>query len=145
MSVSQVKVSSKIEKGFKVEVDCSVPFVVDQPKEAGGNGEGPNPLELLLSALSSCMATVGRIVAMQQRIRINNIVVEVEGDVDKTFIMEPKDGGRAGFTEIRTLLKVDGELTEEQKADFLAEVEKRCPVTDNLASSTNLIVDIEIV
>ena len=143
MSLSQVKVTSKIEKGFRVEVDCSHPFVIDQPKEAGGGNEGPNPLEVLLAALSSCMATVGRIVAMQQRIRVNSIVVEVEGDVDKTFIMGATEEGRAGFTEIRTVMKVDGDLTDEQKESFLAEVERRCPVTDNILNSTNIVLEIE--
>lgn len=143
MALSQVKVTSKIEKGFRVEVDCSHPFVIDQPKEAGGSDEGPNPLEVLLASLSSCMATVGRIVAMQQRIRVNNIVVEVEGDVDKTFIMGATEEGRAGFTEIRTLMKVDGDLSEEEKEAFLAEVERRCPVTDNILNSTSIKVEIE--
>ena len=33
MAISQVKVTSKIERSFKVEVDASHSFIIDQPPD----------------------------------------------------------------------------------------------------------------
>lgn len=142
MAISKVKVSSKIEKSFRVDVGCSNPFVVDQPKEGGGNNEGPNPLEVFLAGLSSCLCTVGKIVAMQQRIKVRSIEAEVEGDIDKDFLMGATTEGRAGFTEIRTVVKIDADITNEEKEAFLAEIERRCPIADNIANITKMTAEI---
>lgn len=124
--------------GFRTEIGCSHPFVIDQPKNSGGTDEGPNPLEIFLSSLPACLCAIGRIIAMQRRINLRGIEVEVEGDIDKDFLMGKTTEGRAGFTEIRSFVKIDADLTDEEKTAFLHEIEKRCPIADNMAEKSVL-------
>lgn len=143
MALSSIKVSAKVESGFKTEIDCSHPFIIDQPKMAGGTDLGPNPLEIFLSSLPACICAIGRIVATQQRITLRSITATTEGDIDKDFLMGKTTEGRAGFTEIRTTVEVDADLSAEEIENFIVEVEKRCPIADNIANSSTIKVVIK--
>jgi len=139
MAVSTMKVSASHEEGFKTNVNCSHPFIIDQPKAAGGNDEGPNPLEAFLGCFSACICTVGRIVARQKRLKIRGIYVDVEGDIDKDYLMGKTTEGRSGFTEIRSFVNIDADLTKEEKEAFLETVEARCPVANNIAEKSVIV------
>lgn len=139
MAISKITVSASIGAGFKTQINCSHPFVVDQPKMAGGGDEGPNPLELFLSSLPACICAIGRIIANQRRIKLQGMEVEVEGDIDKDFLMGKTTEGRAGFTEIRSFVKIDADLTKEEKEAFLKDIAVRCPIADNIAQKSLVI------
>ncbi len=103
---------------------------------AGGNDEGPNPLEIFLCSLPACICAIGRIIAQQKRIKLHGITVTAEGDIDKDFLLGKTTEGRAGFTEIRSYVDIDADMTTEEKQRFLKEIEVRCPIADNIAKSS---------
>lgn len=138
MATSTLKVGAKMGGTFSTQISCSHPFVIDQPKAGGGNDEGPNPLEVFLTSLAACICAIGRIIAMQRRIQLRGIEVQVEGDIDKNFLLGVTKEGRAGFTEIRTTVKIDADLTTEQKKELLHDIESRCPVADNIIQKSVL-------
>ncbi|HKL31305.1 MAG TPA: OsmC family protein [Tangfeifania sp.] len=132
MAISTIKLNAEMGSGFSTKVNCSHSFVIDQPKAGGGNDEGPNPLEIFLSSLPACICAIGRIIANQKRIELRGIDVEVEGDIDKDFLLGKTNEGRAGFTEIRSYVNIDADMTKEEKEEFLQEIAKRCPIADNI-------------
>lgn len=136
MAISTIKVSGEMGRSFSTKISCSHPFVIDQPKMAGGNDEGPNPLEVFLCSLPACICAIGRIIAKQQNIELNGISVTAEGDIDKDFLLGKTTEGRAGFTEIRSYVDIDADMTTEEKQRFLKEIEFRCPIADNIAKSS---------
>lgn len=138
MVISTLKVGAKMESSFKTEVFCSKNFIIDQPKAMGGEGLGPNPMEIFLASLPACICAIGRIVANQKRIKLNGITVDVEGDIDKDFLMGKTTEGRAGFVEIRSYVDIDADLTHQEKEEFLAEVTRRCPIADNMTHTSAL-------
>lgn len=138
MAITTMKVGAKMESTFRTEISCSHPFVIDQPKAGGGNDEGPNPLEVFLSALPACICAIGRIIANQRRIELRGIEVQVEGDIDKDFLLGKTTDGRAGFTEIRSFVKINADMTPEEKEAFLMDIEKRCPIADNMAQKSTI-------
>jgi uncharacterized OsmC-like protein len=138
MANTIVKVSAKMGEGFRTDVDCSHPFIIDQPLSVGGTDMGANPLEIFLASLPACFCAIGRIIAMQRKIELRSIEVNVEGDIDKDFLMGKTSSGRAGFTEIRSFVKIDAEMTEAQKESFIHEVELRCPIADNMTERSVL-------
>jgi uncharacterized OsmC-like protein len=132
MAISTLKLGASMKEGFKTEVKCSQNFVIDQPAAMGGEGAGPNPMEIFLSSLPACICAIGRIIANQKRIDLKGINVELEGDIDKDFLLGKTEEGRAGFTEIRTFVDIDADLSKEEKEAFLEEITKRCPIADNM-------------
>ncbi|WP_439184775.1 OsmC family protein [Carboxylicivirga taeanensis] len=137
MALSTLKVGAKMDKGFRTEIQCSHNFVVDQPKPVGTD-EGPNPMEIYLSSIPACICAIGRIIANQQRLPVRGISVQLEGDIDKDFLLGKTEEGRAGFVEIRTFVEIDADMTTEEKRAYLHAIEKRCPIADNTAFTTNL-------
>ncbi len=136
MGKSTMKVEAKMGSGFKTDIKCSNDFVIDQPKAMGGEGLGPNPLEVFLSSLPACICAIGRIIANQKRLKVNAINVKVEGDIDKDFLLGQTTEGRAGFTEIRSFIEIDADLSQEEKEAFLQEVVTRCPIADNIINAS---------
>ncbi|WP_346857440.1 OsmC family protein [uncultured Draconibacterium sp.] len=132
MAISTMKVSADMGKTFTTKINCSHSFTIDQPKMAGGNDEGPNPLEIFLSSLPACICAIGRIIANQRRIDLRGIRVDIEGDIDKDFLLGKTTEGRSGFTEIRSYVSIDADMTKEEKESFLQDIAKRCPVADNM-------------
>ena len=142
MAISTVKVGATMKDKFRTEIHCSNPFVVDQPIAAGGNNEGPNPLEVFLSSLAACICALARIISNQRRLKVRGVQVDVEGDIDKDYLMGLTSEGRAGFTEIRSYVKIDADMTEEEKKEYLHEIERRCPIADNMANTTKLFAEV---
>lgn len=142
MAISTVKVGAEMKDRYRTEIQCSNPFVIDQPVAAGGNNEGPNPLEVFLASLPACICALARIIATQRRIKLRGVQVDVEGDIDKDFLMGFTNEGRAGFTEIRSYVKIDADMSDEEKNEFLHEIERRCPIADNMANTTKLFAEI---
>ena len=135
MAITTLKLDANMQKGFKTEINCSQSFIIDQPKGMGGEGLGPNPMEIFLSSLPACICAIGRIIANQKRIDLRGITVDVEGDIDKDFLMGKTTEGRAGFTEIRTIVDIDADMTQEEKEKFLEEITARCPIADNMINT----------
>ncbi|HKL09516.1 MAG TPA: OsmC family protein [Bacteroidales bacterium] len=136
MPISTVKLDAKVRDGFKTEVNCSHNFIIDQPKQGGGQDLGPNPLEIFLSSLPACICAIGKIISNQKRLNVRGIDVKVEGDIDKDFLMGKTEEGRAGFTEIRSYINIDADMSNKEKQAFIEEIEKRCPIADNMANQS---------
>lgn len=136
MSITTMKVSGSMKQGFATRIDCSQPFVIDQPSAMGGNDEGPNPLEVFLSTLPACICAIGRIISNQNKLGVRAIEASIEADIDKDFLLGKTETGRSGFTEMRVTVDVDADMSPDEKKAFLAEIQKRCPIADNIANQS---------
>ena len=142
-NVKQVQIVATLGAGMRIESRVRDHLVVvDQPKAGGGTDAGPTPLEYLLCALAGCIASIGRIVAHQQKIALRGMEVTVGGDLDVDTLLGKSTENRAGFSGILVRVKIDADLTAEQKRKFLAEVDARCPVSDNLRQVTTVTAEV---
>ncbi len=131
MAVATLKLGAKMGTSFKTEIQCSNNFIIDQPKGMGGEGLGPNPMEVFLSSLSACICAVGKIIATQKRIKLQGINVEMEGDIDKDFLM-----GKTTEGEIRAVIDIVADITKEEKQSLVDEITRRCPIADNIRNTS---------
>ncbi len=137
MPQKTVVVESKLAGKFAIESDIrGHKVVIDQPANAGGADAGPTPLELLFSSLAGCIGTIGRIVAMQKRIDLRGMEIKVEGSLDVDGLLGKPIDGRTGFEGITVSVNVDADMTDEEREAFLHEVDRRCPVSENLLNAT---------
>lgn len=72
------------EDGFKTTVRSSSGHTIlaDEPEDCGGRNTGPNPIELLLASLVSCLTISLRIYSRMYGARIDKIEVFAEGSFD---------------------------------------------------------------
>jgi len=132
-----VAVESKLGDKFVIETNIrGHQVVIDQPVNAAGTDTGPTPLELVLVSLAGCIGTIGRIIAMQKRIALRGMAITVEGEIDADGLLGKPIEGRIGFEGIAITVDVDADMTDEEKEAFIHEVDRRCPVSENLLNAT---------
>jgi uncharacterized OsmC-like protein len=81
---------------------------------------------------------LGKIISDQEQLHIRGIKVLVEGKINKEYLLGKTREGRTGFEEIQCFVTVDADMTEVEKAAFVHEIERRCPVADNISNVTTL-------
>ncbi len=89
------------EKGFRVDMKTGEGFrlIADEPRELGGGGEGPNPIELFLASIASCFAITARIHAGKMGVSIERISVSARGVLDLRAVSEI-DGVEPGLESV---------------------------------------------
>lgn len=139
MATKTVSITSTMGSTYKIETALrGHHLIVDQMPSGGGKDEGPSPLEYFFVALAGCIGTIGRLVANQRRLPLRGMTVTVDGDVDVDKLLGKPTEARAGFQQIRVNVRIDADMTLEEKRAFLAEVDKRCPVSENILNGTAL-------
>ena len=137
MATKKVIVEAVQVDGFKIEAKSRQHVsIVDQPAAGGGADAGPTPLEYLFISLAGCIATIGQIIAKQQRLPVRKIEVDVEGELDTDIFMGKSSDGRAGFTGIQVRTRIDADMSQAEKEAFLKEIDARCPISDNIHNLT---------
>jgi uncharacterized OsmC-like protein len=101
-----------------------------------------SPLEHLLGSLAACINVIGHLVAKERGIVIHDLDVRVEGDIDPVKYKGGETGSRAGFGSIRASVTVDADADSDTLDEWMATVEERCPVADNL--DTGMAIHVEV-
>ncbi|OYR40829.1 osmotically inducible protein C [Halorubrum sp. Ib24] len=140
---------TELEEGTRVRAETRhFEFVIDEPESLGGTDAAPNPVEYLLGSLGGCLSIVGRVVADEMAIEIAELTVDLEGDLDPAKFQGADVDSRAGFQEVRASVQAelrsqDGDpVDDETREEWLARVEQRCPVSDNLGGETPIALDL---
>jgi uncharacterized OsmC-like protein len=131
---SQNRTTIKGFYGTCQEISHVKPFELnaDEPPVLLGKGENANPVEYLLTALSSCMTTSLAYHAAAQGIEVEGIESNYEGDLNGQGFLDIDPKVRNGFSEIRAEFKVKSEADREK----LAELIKKSPVFDIVTNPT---------
>ena len=109
-------------------------LAIDEPAALGGTDTGPNPVELVLTALGTCQAITYRIWAGLMGIALDEVRFETEGDIDIAGLLGLREGVRPGFGTIRHRVILIGPETEERYRELMAAVDAHCPVLDIVAN-----------
>ncbi|KDR96707.1 Uncharacterized OsmC-related protein [Peptoclostridium litorale DSM 5388] len=68
------------------------PFLVDEPTPLGGTDKAPNPVEYLIGSAGSCFAITFQVMASQNNIKLNDVQVEIEADLNAAVFLGLEDG-----------------------------------------------------
>lgn len=101
-------------------------FFADVGTEVGGEDSAPDPHDLLDSSLAACTAITLTMFAKRRGMPLESINVEVVRDSSKE---------KTGEYNLSLQLEFIGNLTEEQRQQLLAIVEK-CPIHKLLSHAT---------
>jgi len=104
---------------------------VDEPLESGGENTGMSPVEMLLCSLGACQVVAASTFARQMRIDLDELWLEVEGDMDSAGMMG-YTGIRPGYQAIRFVFHIKTDAQPAKIQALIDLVEQRCPVGDSL-------------
>lgn len=115
-------------------------WYIDEPADLGGADCAPSPVQMLMGSIAGCITATGQRVAREMDLALGNIGMRVSGTIypDRFLGEEAAQALRSGFTDIRVEITGAPAWTKEQRARWLAEVYRRCPVIDNVAAPTCL-------
>jgi uncharacterized OsmC-like protein len=139
MKIRTYKAKTKWLKGFKAETEIREFKVgIDEPLELKGTNTSPNPVELLLAALGGCVALSYSGYAKKFGIEIEDLVINLEGDMIPGGWVDEGGKKRTGFKQIRYEVQIKTEAPEERVHQLHELVEKKCPVHDILSHRTEI-------
>jgi uncharacterized OsmC-like protein len=81
----------------------------DEPPILAGSDEAPNPVEIMLSSLASCLTTSLVAHAAVRGIEIRSLESEVEGDLDLNGFLGLDPSAPKGFTDIRVNFRIEAD------------------------------------
>jgi putative redox protein len=101
-------------------------LVADVDVATGGEDAGPSPHDLYDSALGACKALTLLWYAKRKNIPVEDIQVAVERDDSNV---------RNGTYRLKTLIKITGDVSEEQRTELLG-VAAKCPIHKLMTQTT---------
>jgi uncharacterized OsmC-like protein len=136
--------TSRLVEGLKCEVrsgDHSM--TIDEPEMLGGTNQGPNPVEVVLSALGACQEITYRLYADKMEIPVTGVEVEVFGNIDLCGFFAVDDNVRPGYTDITANVKIESTASDEDIQRLIEAVDAHCPVLDIISNSTPVEINVE--
>ena len=125
------RAEGQLREGVRCEATVRThDLVVDEPLALGGTDAGPNPVELVLTALGTCQAITYRIWAALLDIRLDTVRFVTEGDLDLRGLLGLAEGVRPGFTAIRHRIELVGPEPAHRYTELARAFDEHCPVLD---------------
>jgi putative redox protein len=112
-------------------------WIGDEP-EGVGDGLGPDPYELLLSALGSCTAMTVTMYARRKGWRLENVRVDASHERIHAKDCEDCEEKEGQIDQFSLKIEFEGDLDEEQRKRLL-EIAARCPVRRTLTSGPRVV------
>ncbi len=109
---------------------------MDEPESLGGKNAAPSPLDFILAAHAGCLNYMTHFIANEMGIEIEGTEIALGGSLDPAKFAGTNRDVRAGYQSIDAEIQVRSSASPEQLAALLAEVQARCPVSDNIANPT---------
>ncbi len=143
MPLVKFSIKAKSENPTKTTISVrNFNFVVDEPQNLGGTDHGPNPVEYVLGALAGCLNVVGHLIAEEMGFNLKGLDIDIEGDLDPAKFSGHPTSSRAGYQDIRVVLKPNCDADQETLDRWVEAIEDRCPVSDNLANATPVTISV---
>ncbi|GAA0753265.1 OsmC family protein [Psychroflexus lacisalsi] len=111
-------------------------FLVDEPHELGGKDLAANPVEYLLAGYAGCLNVVINLVAKDLGIKIYDMKININGNIDASKFLGLSEEVRAGFQSLDVDIDFVTNATQESVNFLLKSVKQRCPINDNLSNET---------
>ena len=122
------------EKAFAIEAD--------HPEVFAAKDNGATPVEIVLSALASCLTAGVASVAQHRGVQLRSVTAKVEGDMDLYGILGIDADVRNGFSAIRVSYQIDADATEDEIKAIVAQSQRRSAVFDVITNPTNVHVTV---
>lgn len=103
----------------------------DHPPELLGQNTGPTAVETLLAALGSCIAGTYAAHATARGIRIDELEVDLEGQIDLSGFLQISSV-RPGLSQVRTTVRVKSDADEAALQELLDVTRSASPVFDTV-------------
>jgi uncharacterized OsmC-like protein len=117
-------------------------FDADHPEVFASEDHGATPVEILLSALGSCLTAGVASVAQNRGIQLRSVQATIEGGMDLAGILGIDADVRNGFDGIKVTYEIDADATKDEIRAVVAQSQKRSAVYDAITNPTHVTVEV---
>ncbi|UWG52164.1 putative redox protein, regulator of disulfide bond formation [Halalkaliarchaeum sp. AArc-CO] len=134
---SDSELSTKTVTGTRISPKRMTIDTGDSEFTIGSDG---SPLHHLLGSYAACINSTGSQVARDWGMDIESLEVSVEASYDPRIYLGEDVDARAGFQGFDVTVDVEADADRETIEEWIAEIERRCPVSDNIENETEIAV-----
>lgn len=116
-------------------------FDADHPACFASEDRGATPVEIVLSALGSCLTAGVAAVAQNRGIQLRSVTATVEGSMNILGILGGDPQVRNGFNNVTVRFDIDADATPDELEALVAQSQKRSAVFDLMTNPTTVVVD----
>jgi uncharacterized OsmC-like protein len=113
---------------------------MDEPEALGGRNGAPSPLDFILAAHGGCLNYMTFFIAKEMGIPVEGTRIKVTGTLDPAKFAGTDMSVRAGYQSITVDIQVECPASADDVERLRAAVEARCPVSDNIANGTPVLI-----
>ncbi len=129
---SDAKVGDYEQGGSEVVRGRTFMVAADHPEGLLGGNEAPAAVETLVAAVAGCIAGGWATFGAALDIPIEELEIDLEGDIDLQGFMGLGEGVRPGLERIRGTVSVKSSASDEQLQQLKELAQQRSPVVDSL-------------
>jgi uncharacterized OsmC-like protein len=118
----------------------SFTFDADHPACFASQDLGATPVEIVLSALGSCLTAGVAAVAQHRGIQLRSVTATVEATMNVLGILGADPEVRNGFSGVTVRFDIDADATDDELAAVIAQSQKRSAVFDIMTNPTTVVV-----
>jgi uncharacterized OsmC-like protein len=115
-------------------------FDADHPVVFASEDRGATPVEIVLSALGSCLTAGVAAVAQNRGIQLRKVTATVEGKMNVLGILGADPDIRNGFNDVQVSFDIDADADAVEIEALVAQSQKRSAVFDIMTNPTNVTV-----
>lgn len=116
----------------------------DEPAPLLGEDHGPSATEALLYALASCLNTTFIYHASARGVKVDELEIDLEGELDLRGLLDLSDQVRNGYQQIRATFRVRADAPREQIEELVEMAQKHSPVFDMVTHATPVSAALEL-
>jgi putative redox protein len=123
---------------FRNEVEAGPHrWIIDEPADAGGSGEGPTPYDMLASALGGCTSMTLHFYAKREKIPLEGVEITVTHDRQNAKDCSDCSTQSGWIHRFHVEIALHGPLDDAQREKLLS-IAARCPVAKTLQSEIRI-------
>jgi putative redox protein len=124
--------------GFRTDIIANGhSLIADEPISVGGSNTGPNPYDLLVSALGACTGMTLRMYADQKKLPLDGVTVRLRHEKIHALDCVECDDPKSKIDFIEREIELEGDLDQEMRHKLI-EIAERCPVHRTLESRSRI-------
>ncbi|WP_227484342.1 OsmC family protein [Dermacoccus barathri] len=123
------------------------PVLVGEPPALLGDDSAPNPSEMALAALGSCVSVGLLANATHRGVTLDKIIVEMEGDIDISAVWgvgDVPDDKQTGFSDVRIKVTLAGDADDAVLQEIHDNAVKWSPVVGTYTRNVKVDSDLTI-
>ncbi|WP_172174905.1 OsmC family protein [Brevibacterium sp. CT2-23B] len=138
-----IKVRSVTESGFRNlnYARDHEPFLISEPHPLLGDDKAPNPTEIALGALGSCINVGIQAIATYRGVTLTKLEIALEGEIDISAVwgvgdLDPEK--QLGITKVRANISLDGDADDETLQKISDDAVRWSPVANTFIRPVEL-------